>query len=144
MYQDFTNCATNYEKNAKFFMSRKNTSLKIGLTSEQMPDFYRQNDIMFFPTKYEGFSMAALEALSCGLPLIGTRFAVGPELEGFDFCRLITNQNTPQELSEIIIDLYTKYASQSEKIKIHNAIKEKFGTEQYKDKLYTFIENMLK
>ncbi len=138
------NIATNYEKNSQAFMGRKNTSLKIGLTSEQMPDFYRQNDIMFFPTKYEGFSMAALESLSCGLPLIGTRFAVGPELEGFDFCRLITNQNTPQELAKIIIDLYTKYASQSEKIRIHNAIKEKFGTEQYKDKLYTFIENMLK
>ena len=138
------NIATNYEKNAQPFMNRKTTSVKIGLSSEQMPAFYCQNDIMFFPTKYEGFSMAALEALSCGLPLIGTRFAVGPELEGFDFCRLVTNQNTPQEIIEKIIELYTKYSSESGRMTIHNLIKEKFGTEQYKNKLYTFIENMLK
>lgn len=138
------NIATNYEKNAEGFFCKKNTSVRTGLVSSQMPDFYRANDIMYFPTRYEGFSMAALEALSCGLPLVGSSFAVGPELEDYSFCYLINEQTTSEELTNIIIDLYQKYFSEGDKSKIHETIKINFGTEQYKAKLYTFIENMLK
>ena len=138
------NIATNYERNAEPFLGRNYTSVKTGLTSAQMPDFYRQNDIMFFPTRYEGFSMAALEALSCGQTLIGSRFAVGPELDGFDFCKLINEQTSPEEIAGNIRDLYQRFSSEDEKLKIHEVIKKNFGTEQYKAKLYTFIENMLK
>ena len=134
------NIATNYQKNAEPFLGRNYTSVQTGLTSAQMPDFYRQNDIMFFPTRYEGFSMAALEALSCGLPLVGSRFAVGPELESFDFCQLISEDTSPEELVKIIKTLYQKYSSEGKKAKIHQAIKENFGTEQYKDKLFKLID----
>lgn len=133
------NIATNYQRNAEPFLGRNNTSVKTGLTSAQMPDFYRQNDILFFPTRYEGFSMAALEALSCGLPLVGSRFAVGPELESFDFCQLINEETSPEELVKIIKNLYQKYFSEEEKNKIHQTIKESFGTEEYKSKLYTLL-----
>lgn len=133
------NIATNYQRNAEPFLGRKNTSVQTGLTSAQMPDFYRKNDILFFPTRYEGFSMAALEALSCGLPLVGSRFAVGPELESFDFCQLISEKTSPEELVKIIKTLYQKYSSEGEKAKIHQTIKENFGTEQYKSKLYTLL-----
>ena len=99
------NIATNYEKNAEVFLGKKNTSVRTGLVSAQMPDFYRANDIMFFPTRYEGFSMAALEALSCGLPLVGSCFAVGPELEEFKFCKLISDDAAMQDICDTIIDL---------------------------------------
>lgn len=133
------NIATNYQRNAEPFLGRNYTSVQTGLTFAQMLDFYRQNDIMFFPTRYEGFSMAALEALSCGLPLVGSRFAVGPELESFDFCQLIKEETSPEELVKIIKTLYQKYFSEGEKAKIHQTIKENFGTEQYKSKLYTLL-----
>ena len=133
------NIATNYQRNAEPFLGRNYTSVQTGLTSSQMPDFYHQNDIMFFPTRYEGFSMAALEALSCGLPLMGSRFAVGPELESLDFCQLISEETSPEELVKIIKTLYQKYSSEGEKAKIHQTIKENFGTEQYKSKLYTLL-----
>ena len=84
--------------------------------------------------------MAALEALSCGLPLVGSRFAVGPELESFDFCQLISEDTSPEELVKIIKTLYQKYSSEGKKAKIHQAIKENFGTEQYKDKLFKLID----
>ena len=134
------NIATNYQRNAEPFLGRNYTSVQTGLTSAQMPDFYRQNDILFFPTRYEGFSMAALEALSCGLPLVGSRFAVGPELESFDFCQLISEETSPEELVKIIRTLYQKYSSEGEKAKIHQTIKESFGTEQYKDKIFKLID----
>ena len=83
--------------------------------------------------------MATLEALSCGLQLVGSRFAVGPELESFDFCQLISEETSPEELVKIIKTLYQKYSSEGEIAKIHQTIKENFGTEQYKSKLYTLL-----
>ncbi len=137
------NIATNYEKNAAIFAGKKNTSVRTGLKGPQMPDFYQANDIMFFPTKYEGFSMAALEALSCGLPLVGTKFAVSPELENFDFCKLITSETSESEIAEEIIMMYEKFANPSGRAEIHQKIKESFGTDQYKKRLLALIEEII-
>lgn len=136
------NIATNYEKNAEDFLGKKNTSVRTGLTSAQMPDFYRENDIMYFPTRYEGFSMAALEALSCGLPLVGSRFAVGPELEDFGFCKLIREESSPEVICGVIIDLYRAMGEKTTPAQIHEAVRERLGTEQYKEKLLNLIETL--
>ena len=123
-------------------MGRKNTTVRTGLTSDQMPDFYRANDIMFFPTRYEGFSMAALEAVSCGLCLVGTEFAVGSELSDFDFCRQISLDSSIEEVTGAVIELFKKYCLGTARTEIHNAVKERFGTEQYKKKLFDLIESL--
>ena len=147
-YQINLNIATNYERNTGAFKGRINTSLQIGLKGPEMPDFYRQNDIMFFPTRYEGFSMAALEAVSCGLPIVGTRFAVSPELEGFEFCRLIEGATPVEQIVNQIIELWEKYCSpdikEKEVQKIHEEVKKAFGTQQYKEKLLLLIDDCMK
>lgn len=35
-----------------------------------MPDVYRAADMLFFPTRREGLSLAVLEAMACGLPVV--------------------------------------------------------------------------
>lgn len=139
------NIATNYEKNAAPFLGRKNTTVQIGLTAAQMPDFYRQNDILFFPTRYEGFSMAALEAVSSGLCLAGTNFAVSPELQTFDFCHLNDIDAPAAQTAKVIRELYSKFSSipASARLKIHDEVKEKFGTEQYRKKILSFVDEIL-
>ncbi len=134
------NIATNYEKNAESFRGRKNTNIETGLTGEQMPDFYRKNDIMFFPTRYEGFSMAVLEALSCGVPLVGSRFAVSPELEKFKFCKLIKEEDNNDTIIEYIKNQYIEFVNPKERESIHESIKDAFGKEQYTKQLFSFIE----
>lgn len=138
------NIATNYEKNAEGFFGKKNTSVRTGLVSSQMPDFYRANEIMYFPTRYEGFSMAALEALSCGLPLIGTNFAVSPELKKYDFCDLITENTTESEIADRIINLFNQFCSSTENKTsyIHQEIKLAFGIKQYKEKLNLLLNSV--
>jgi 1,2-diacylglycerol-3-alpha-glucose alpha-1,2-galactosyltransferase len=37
---------------------------------DELPKFYNMADIFFFPSRQENFSIAVLEAASCGLPLI--------------------------------------------------------------------------
>lgn len=39
---------------------------------ERMPEFYQDVDVMLFPTRRESLGLAALEAMSCGVPLVGT------------------------------------------------------------------------
>lgn len=137
------NIATNYEKNAGPFLRRKNTSVQTGLTASQMPDFYRQNDIMFFPTRYEGFSMAALEALSSGLCLAGSDFAVSPELQAFDFCKLLAIDTPPAHIVEFLRGLYSKFSTPQSRNQIHDTVKEQFGTEQYRKKILAYVDEIL-
>jgi glycosyltransferase involved in cell wall biosynthesis len=47
---------------------------------EDMPQVYQRADVLLFPTVREGLSMAALEAMACGLPLVATDCSSFPEL----------------------------------------------------------------
>lgn len=47
---------------------------------EQMPELYRQADLLLLATVREGLPMAVLEAMSCGLPVVATRCSSLPEL----------------------------------------------------------------
>ena len=46
---------------------------------EQMPARYRQMDILLMPTVREGFSLAVLEAMACGLPVVASHCSSLPE-----------------------------------------------------------------
>jgi glycosyltransferase involved in cell wall biosynthesis len=46
----------------------------------EMPELYRQADILFFPTRREGLSLVVLEAMACGLPIVATHCSSLPEL----------------------------------------------------------------
>ena len=129
--------ACNDSCNTEIFVDKKNTKLHIGLSFEQMNEFYNSGDILIFPTKYEGFSMATLEALSCGLCVIGTRFAVMPELQKYEFCKV----RETFESESVIEDCRNLFADwKNKKQEIHNRIIADFGTEQYAKKLLTLIE----
>jgi glycosyltransferase involved in cell wall biosynthesis len=44
-----------------------------------MPNRYRRMDMLLMPTVREGFSLAVLEAMACGLPVIASRCSSLPE-----------------------------------------------------------------
>lgn len=47
---------------------------------EKMPEIYQQADVLLFPTVREGLSLAAMEAMACGLPVVATHCSSLPEL----------------------------------------------------------------
>jgi glycosyltransferase involved in cell wall biosynthesis len=46
------------------------------------PEFYNSLDIFVMPSLHEGFGMMTLEAMSCGLPVVGVRRSSTPEIMG--------------------------------------------------------------
>ncbi len=50
------------------------------LTDEQLHATYREADALLFPTRLEGFGYAAVEAMSCGLPVVATNGSSLPEI----------------------------------------------------------------
>lgn len=46
----------------------------------KMPEVYQQMDILLFPTVREGFGLAAVEAMACGLPVVATNGSALPEV----------------------------------------------------------------
>lgn len=48
----------------------------------KMPEFYSKIDVLFFPSKSESLGLVALEAMSCGVPVIGPNdFALSAIIE---------------------------------------------------------------
>jgi glycosyltransferase involved in cell wall biosynthesis len=47
---------------------------------QKMPSLYQDSDILLLPTVREGLPLAALEAMSCGLPVVATDCSSLPEL----------------------------------------------------------------
>lgn len=125
--------AANTHQNEYFFSGKKNTKLYFELTADEMPRFYQSGDVLYFPSLYEGFSMASLEALSCGIPIMGTTYVVTSELSNYEFCK---NCNDfimePQKILENAMLLHKVWNDKKEFI--HETIKKDFGIQQWKNK----------
>ena len=55
-----------------------------GVSDERIVELYNEAQIAIVPSLYEGFSLPAIEAMSCGVPLIATTGGALPEVVGED------------------------------------------------------------
>ncbi|HUE58564.1 MAG TPA: glycosyltransferase family 4 protein [Acidimicrobiales bacterium] len=55
-----------------------------GVSDDRMVELYAEAEVAVVPSLYEGFSLPAVEALACGVPLVATTGGALPEVVGQD------------------------------------------------------------
>jgi glycosyltransferase involved in cell wall biosynthesis len=55
-----------------------------GVTTERIVELYAEAEVAVVPSLYEGFSLPAVEAMACGVPVVGTTGGAVPEVIGRD------------------------------------------------------------
>ena len=55
-----------------------------GVTTERIVELYAEAEVAVVPSLYEGFSLPAVEAMACGVPLVATTGGAVPEVVGTD------------------------------------------------------------
>ncbi len=55
-----------------------------GVSDERIYELYSESELAVVPSLYEGFSLPAIEAMSCGVPLVSTTGGALPEVVGND------------------------------------------------------------
>jgi glycosyltransferase involved in cell wall biosynthesis len=53
-----------------------------GLSDEELAEHFRSAQVAVVPSRYEGFSLPAVEAMACGVPLVVTTAGALPEVTG--------------------------------------------------------------
>lgn len=71
---------------------------------EKMPDIFNVTDVLVLPSKNEGLGLVALEALSCGANVVGSRVGGIPEAIGEEYC-VSLDENFVNQCAEKIVDL---------------------------------------
>ena len=77
-----------YDSKATQLINELNLSQSIefvsGVSDQRIVELYNQTELAIVPSLYEGFSLPAIEAMSCGVPLIATTGGALPEVVGDD------------------------------------------------------------
>jgi glycosyltransferase involved in cell wall biosynthesis len=55
-----------------------------GVSDQRIYELYSESELAIVPSLYEGFSLPAIEAMSCGVPLVSTTGGALPEVVGRD------------------------------------------------------------
>ena len=71
-----------------------------GVEQERIIELYAEAEVAVVPSLYEGFSLPAIEAMACGVPLVATTGGALPEVVGPDgIAALTVPPNDPSELA---------------------------------------------
>ena len=77
-----------------------------GVSDEELARLYGEAEVAVVPSLYEGFSLPAIEAMSCGVPVVATTGGALPEVVGRSGeTGLLVEPNDPEALAGAIREL---------------------------------------
>lgn len=125
--------ATTHWINTDLFDKLKNVEVHCELKLEQMNKFYNKGDVLFFPSKCEGFEMATLESLAAGVPVVGNRVGAIRELSDRKFEGVyLLNCGTEETILKQLMEVSDIYRDDFDKrIELHSRVKKELDIEEY-------------
>jgi glycosyltransferase involved in cell wall biosynthesis len=89
-----------------------------------LADIFRNNDIFCMPSRSEGLPAAPLEAMACGLPVVGANVGGMDEIIREGFNGYLCNPESPEELAKKIM---LAASTHWDRIEISNWVKNNFS-----------------
>ena len=77
------------------------------IPDDDLATYYRKAEVFVLPSKYEPFGMTTLEAMSCGTPVIATRFGGIKDDLKHNVDSLLVDPTDPQEFSKAMLKVLT-------------------------------------
>ena len=105
---------------------------------DDMPRWYAASDFFFTPSRYEGFNLSLLEALSCNLPAVMSQAAC-PFLEDPPRCGIVV----PGDRDEDFVEAIQRVLSSAYHVSPRGHVLERYDFRVFRDSWRGFIESIL-
>ena len=120
----------------------KNFRLTGFISDEKLPFYYNTADFFVLPSKSgEGLPLVALEAMSCGLPVIATNVGGISEVMTGNYGKLVP-PDTPLSLAEAILEFSHRDLSTLKK-DLRTIVEQKYGWDKNVEKLVEIYEELI-
>lgn len=112
---------------------------------DQMPNIYRGSDVLVLPAeRNETLGQIFIEAMACGLPVIGAKTGGMPEIISDGFSGYLVQPNDPIILAQKIEKILTDKAVRNKFIKAgHQTVEEKFTAEKQFSDFHTLLKSIV-
>lgn len=132
--------ATPVNNNIGMFSDLKNTEICVGIHYLQMNQFYNSGNVMFFPSKSEGYEMVTGECLAAGIPVVGNYVGAVKELVDESFPGVFIAKSGEEELLVQLKTVAMQFQPMHKREWLHEAVNKRLGKEQYINKICSVLK----
>lgn len=113
------------------------------VADDDLPDLYRASDVFVLPSEKEGFGIVFLEAIGCGIPVVGRDAGGIPDalLDG-EVGRLVDGSD--DDLHNALLDVlrWDDATRAARTMSARSAVAEAFGPASFRERLATLVDSM--